>query len=295
MFARTFQLTLLLLSPSAFAQEAGPAPALAPWKDELFALPATLTERDGGAYRIVNYQSTVAINQRDAIPERKVRDEYVSSEPLALQKDRRVKTKAGYVSHFTVGATEGVSIITLYIHGKGGNREQGVDDATFGGNFNRLKNLMVRNNGLYISPDFESFTGRGAKEIGGLILHYKSLSPNAKVIVAAGSAGGRILYQLARDREVAPHLSGLLFLGSFSDSGYMSSLAFQNRVPVYIGHGSADYISLVQNMENFYRALRERDPSYPTRMVRFATGTHGTPIRMTDWRETINWMLSAPR
>lgn len=295
MSPRILQLTLLLLSTVAFAQEAAPGPALAPWKDELFALPSTLSEKDGGDYRIVDYQSAIAINQRDAVPERKVRDEYVSSEPLALQKDRRVKTKSGYVSHFTVGETEGVSIITFYIHGKGGSREQGVDDATFGGNFNRLKNLMVRDNGLYISPDFESFTGRGAKEIGGLILHYKSLSPNARVIVAAGSAGGRILYQLAKDREVAPHLSGLLFLGSFSDSGYMSSLAFQNRVPVYIGHGSADYISLVQNMENFYRSLRERDPSYPTRMVRFETGTHGTPIRMTDWRETINWMLSARR
>jgi len=29
------------------------------------------------------------------------------------------------------------------------------------------------------------------------------------------------------------------------------------------------------------------------RFVRFETGTHGTPIRMTDWRETLNWMLSA--
>jgi hypothetical protein len=26
--------------------------------------------------------------------------------------------------------------------------------------------------------------------------------------------------------------------------------------------------------------------------VRFETGTHGTPIRMTDWRETLNWMLA---
>ena len=31
---------------------------------------------------------------------------------------------------------------------------------------------------------------------------------------------------------------------------------------------------------------------YPARFVRFETGTHGTPIRMTDWRETLNWMLS---
>ena len=31
---------------------------------------------------------------------------------------------------------------------------------------------------------------------------------------------------------------------------------------------------------------------YPARFVRFETGTHGTPIRMIDWRDTLNWMLS---
>ena len=36
-------------------------------------------------------------------------------------------------------------------------------------------------------------------------------------------------------------------------------------------------------------------PGYPARFVRFETGTHGTPIRMTDWRETLNWMLSVSR
>jgi hypothetical protein len=29
--------------------------------------------------------------------------------------------------------------------------------------------------------------------------------------------------------------------------------------------------------------------------VRFEAGNHGTPIRMTDWRETLNWMLSLDR
>jgi hypothetical protein len=30
---------------------------------------------------------------------------------------------------------------------------------------------------------------------------------------------------------------------------------------------------------------------YPTRFILFQTGSHGTPIRMTDWRETLNWIL----
>ena len=39
--------------------------------------------------------------------------------------------------------------------------------------------------------------------------------------------------------------------------------------------------------------LRAGKGGYPARFVRFETGTHGTPIRMTDWRDTLNWMLSA--
>jgi len=26
--------------------------------------------------------------------------------------------------------------------------------------------------------------------------------------------------------------------------------------------------------------------------VLFQTGGHGTPVRMTDWRETLNWILA---
>ena len=270
----------------------GQAPQLAPWKDDLFALPRTLEERDGGAYRIVDYNSQKEINDRDAVNEKQVKKEYVSLDPLKFQKDARVKTRAGWVRHFTVGRTEGASVIVFYIHGHRGSREQGVDDWTFGGNFNRLKNLMVRNGGLYISPDFKGFTGRGASQIAGLIEHYKARSPNAKLILSCGSAGGQICYQLARKKDIAAQLDGILFLGSFHSNSFLGSDAFERRVPVYIGHGSRDYISLVENLEGFYRTIRSRDSSYPIKMVRFETGTHGTPIRMTDWRGVINWMLS---
>lgn len=282
-----------LIAISALSILCGEACAqLAPWKDELFALPSTLEERDGGDYKIVDYDSQKEINERDAVNEKQVKKEYVSLDPLKFQKDTRVKTKAGWVRHFTVGRTEGASVILFYIHGHRGSREQGVDDWTFGGNFNRLKNLMVRNGGLYISPDFKGFTGRGATQIAGLIQHYKERSPNAKLILSCGSAGGQICYQLARKDEIAAQMDGILFLGSFHSNSFLGSDAFKQRVPIYIGHGSRDYISLVENLEGFYRTIRSRDPGYPIKMVRFETGTHGTPIRMTDWRSVINWMLS---
>ena len=35
-----------------------------------------------------------------------------------------------------------------------------MEDLRFGGNFNRLKNLMARNGGVYISPDFSASAPR---------------------------------------------------------------------------------------------------------------------------------------
>ena len=53
------------------------------------------------------------------------------------------------------------------------------------------------------------------------------------------------------------------------------------------------------------RPARDFDGEFPERrrssrndefsgspLVRFETGTHGTPIRMTDWRDILNWMLA---
>ena len=129
-----------------------------------------------------------------------------------------------------MGRTEGASLIVLYIHGKGGSRKQGADDYTFGGNFNRAKNLVAAAGGLYLSPDFSDFGDKGGREIAALIAHYAQASPGAPVFVACGSAGGGICYRMAYDPAVAPRLGGLLLLGSHWDEAFLSSPAFQRRV-----------------------------------------------------------------
>lgn len=64
-------------------------------------------------------------------------------------------------------------------------------------------------------------------------------------------------------------------------------------MPVFFGQGSKDPVFPVGNQEAFFRSILAGSKDYPARFVRFETGTHGTPIRMSDWRETLNWMLSA--
>ncbi|WP_442577604.1 alpha/beta hydrolase family protein [Mesorhizobium sp. ASY16-5R] len=279
-------LAVLLVAPAS-------AQSLKPFKDELFAYPAILSTGDGGAYEVVDYQEARDIDARDEVPERRVKGKYVSTGVRKVQKDLVLRSDLGDIRHVAVGTTENARFITLYLHGQGGSRKQGVDDFTFGGNFNRIKNLMAGNGGLYLSPDFPDFGEKGAGQVAALIAHYAEQSPSAKIFVACGSMGGGLCWLLAKDPAIAPRLSGLLLLGSHWDDGFLASPAFKRKVPVFFGQGSKDTVFPVETQEAFFRSIRSKSKGYPTRFVRFETGSHGTPIRMTDWRQTLNWMISA--
>ncbi|WP_292400656.1 alpha/beta hydrolase [Mesorhizobium sp.] len=260
------------------------------FKDDLFAYPAFLSSE--GAYTVVDYRELRDINARDQVPERRAQAQYVDTGVRKVQQDLLLKTDAGNIRHIAVGRTQGAVIIVLYLHGRGGSRKQGVDDFTFGGNFNRIKNLMAGNGGLYLSPDFSDFGDTGAAQIAALIGHYAERSPDAKIFVACGSMGGALCWKLAARKNTGGRIDGLLLLGSLWDESFFSSPAFKRRVPVFFGQGSKDPVFPVEKQEAFFRSIVAKSKSYPTRFVRFETGTHGTPIRMTDWRGTLNWMLS---
>ncbi|MGN6143228.1 MAG: alpha/beta hydrolase family protein [Mesorhizobium sp.] len=288
-----FSLLKTLLAAFALFALGAPAPAqtLKPYKDDLFAYPAQLASEKGDLYRVVDYREMRDINGRDEVPEKRVHSQYVSLGVRSVQRDLVLKTDAGAIRHFAVGKTEGASVMVLYLHGQGGSRRQGVDDFTFGGNFNRIKNLMAANGGLYLSPDFSDFGDTGAAQVAALIGHYAEQSPQAKIYVACGSMGGALCWKLAGRKDTGARVNGLLLLGSLWDESFFSSPAFKRRIPVFFGQGGKDPVFPIQNQEAFFRSILAKAPGYPTRFVRFETGTHGTPIRMTDWRETLNWML----
>lgn len=274
---------------------ASPAQAelLRAFKDELFSYPAVLSHSDGGRHVSVDYRSDRDINQRDEIPERRVLGRYVDLGVRSQQKDLVATIANTQIPHIAVGRSDDARFIVLYLHGQGGSRRQGMDDFTFGGNFNRIKNLAVRNGGLYLTIDFSDFGATGARQVASLIGHYALRSKQAKVFVACGSMGGALCWRLADDAAVAPRLGGLLLLGSHWQQEFLASRAFKARVPVFFGHGSADKVFPVEQQERFFRSILARAPDYPVRFVRFETGSHGTPIRMSDWRATLNWMDAA--
>ena len=263
---------------------------LAPYKDRQFALPKVLESRDGGAYRRVDYREGRDVNGRDEIPGRKVRSRYVSLRPRRQEADLTLAMPFGTVPYSIAGRPKGASVVSIYVHGRGGDRRQGMNDRSFGGNFNRLKNLMVRNGGLHIAADMPEDPARGAEVVKALMREHGGA---ANVVVACGSQGAQVCYNLLSDGQARRSLAGVALLGAPASRALGSAIASGRPVPIFIGHGSRDTVYGVRDLEAMYRGLREN--GHPVRMVVFESGIHGTPIRMTDWRETINWMLRGGR
>ena len=266
---------------------------LAPFKDDLFKYPAILETQDGGNYVLVDYSKQRDLYGRDTIVEKQAKPEYVS--PVGAATYEYEGVAGGTLRYMGTGKVQGgAKAVVIYIHGMNGSRVQGVDEGMFGGNFNRIMNLMKLNDGAYLSPDFSDFGPQGAADIGSLIREQAQRSPNAAIFIACGSWGGAICWQLAADPKAVAHIAGLLLLGSNHDDRFITSAAVAGkgrRFPVYLGHGTADPIYGWKDEVAFYNKVRAANPNYPIKVAIFDSGVHGTPIRMTDWRLILNWML----
>jgi dienelactone hydrolase len=291
MLARVFALVPLLVAIAAPAA----AYRLEPWKDDLFAYPKIMESQFDGDYLRVEYLKARDIVARDEIMEQRVWRKYISLDTRKVEQDLVLKSPTGNISYVAVGNIKGpAKAIVIYLHGQNGSRKQGASDWMFGGNFNRIKNLMARNGGVYLSPDFTDFEDAGKNDIKALIVEFTKRSPGAPVFIACGSMGGHLCWKLARDPAVTPKLGGILLLGSTHEDSYIGSAIAKNpklRFPIYLGHGTRDTVFAWQETEAFFKQLKASVPDYPVRLVLFDDGSHGLPIRMTDWRLVLNWML----
>lgn len=150
---------------TAFASD-GP---LRPFKDELFSAQTVLSTGDGGASEVIDYKEMRDINGRDEVPERRVKRQYVDMAPKKVQALETVPAEGRALEVGRVGPASGQAFTIIFIHGRGGDRRLGMNDYTFGGNFNRLKNLAVTNGGTYYVPSVRSFDENGVADIAALI------------------------------------------------------------------------------------------------------------------------------
>jgi hypothetical protein len=292
-------LTALAAALSAIAGVAAAELELAPYKDELFAYPEILDTGYGGDYLVVGFDQKRDVIDRDEKPDEKARPDYVSLDVKAVEQDLTLKAGGTTVNYVGVGKIDGgAKIVLVFVHGFEATRFDAVNDWRSGGNLNRIKNLMVRAGGVYLAPDFALLKGKAVRQVKALVMDYARSSPEAPVFLACASLGARICWALIRDPEVAPRLGGVLLFAAVSDQSFADSALVRGKgrpIPVHIAHGSRDASVSWRPQEQLFRKVKAAAPDYPIRFTLFETGSHRTPLRMTDWRLVLNWMLSLSR
>ncbi|MFZ1815696.1 MAG: alpha/beta hydrolase [Rhizobiaceae bacterium] len=268
---------------------------LAPFKENAFKYRTPLEVSDGGRFLKVPYDELVDINKRDEIPVRKVRSFFVRKLPPGAEKEGEYEVGGRKLAYRAVGKLDGGASLTLiYIHGRGGNRDWGFDDERFGGNFNRLKNMIIAAGAAYVSPDFTDHEATGLEDVKALVAKYRPLT-KGKLVVACGSLGNSHCWNLLIDQKSARMIDGAIVLAGFPDDRFLSSQTFRSasaNIPLLIGHGSWDPTYDYKPTLAFYERMRKAAPSYPARYILFETGKHGAPVRMIDWRDTLNWIAA---
>jgi dienelactone hydrolase len=285
--ATVFALTLTAFALPVQAQE-GP---LKPYKDDLFSGFSVLDSADGGDFEVIDYQEMRDINGRDQVPERRVKSRYVSMGVKRHQVDETLDLGRRHLDVTRVGPQRNATFTVIFVHGRGGDRRLGANDYSFGGNFNRLKNIAIMNGGTYYSPSVATFDASGTADIAALIRFASEQSQGRPVILACASMGGMICSGISRDAQALRHLSGMALLGGPPDPGFSATAAARQRLPLYLTHGSSDSVYPNSAQVAAYKALQAN--GYPVRMTVFNTGSHGTPIRMTDWRKVLNFLLAS--
>lgn len=284
---------ILITAFWCFVGSAG-AQTLGAHKDKLFSYPKVLEKSQDGSFLRLDYRVERDIDERDQIRGAKVKGFYVSNRGRKGQQDLALKLNHGHIEYARTGQVRGANWIVVYLHGRGGDRSQGINDFNFGGNFNRLKNLAVRNRGLYIVPSITNFEEQGARDVAALIGHYAAQTPGAKIVLACGSMGGQICWQYLKGQIKVPPLSGALMLATHADNQFLASshLSANGRpLPVVFGHGTLDGAFAWEKTKALFDSIQIARPDYPVRMRLFNTGKHGTPIRMIDWRQELNWIF----
>ncbi|MEL7428943.1 MAG: alpha/beta hydrolase [Pseudomonadota bacterium] len=265
------------------------------YKERLFKYRKPIETRDNGNFLRLPYDPRKDINQRDSMPVRKVKGKYVSSVPTRKQIDTQITAEGRTVSHFAVGALQGNAAMTVvFLHGRDGSRHLGFSDEKFGGNFNRVKNLMYRNGGIYLSADFTDFEEEGVRDIAALLAHYRPLT-RGKMVIACGSMGSFLCWRLMKNTKTSSMIDGYVIMGGFPDPAFLATGKLSmpaSSPPVYFAHGSIDSVYAWEDVYRFYQALRSEKPGYPVRMALFDGGKHGTPVRMIDWRVALNWIAA---
>ena len=264
-----------------------------PFKDELFDYPEPVASLDGGRRLDVPYNEARDIDRRDEVPERRVKRTYVELGRDLQAEEKVLTTPTGPLRYAQVGESVKGQPILVFVHGRNGDRRLGLNDWTFGGNFNRLKNLLVRSGGSYITVDAGRLGDDDAGKVAALLTQLKSGAASPELILTCASMGGQVCWTIATSPAVAS-IDAMVLLGSDSTLERFDAMrrARGGSLPIVLAHGTRDKVYAFDRQLEAFEAVRKRWPTDPVRFIGFDDGNHGTPIRMVDWRDTLNWIAA---
>jgi hypothetical protein len=271
--------------------ESAAADGLPPYKDELFSRQNVLQTADNSAFEVIDYDEMRDINGRDQIPQRRVQQKYVSLGVRSEQQNETLSLDGRRLDVTRVGPADNAAFTVIFIHGRDGDRRLGVNDYSFGGNFNRLKNLAVANGGVYYSPTVRTFDSDGVANIAELIRYAGEKSGGRPIILSCASMGSQICWGIARDADSVKRLKGMLVMSGVTDPDFSKSAFYKAKRRLWFAHGSRDPVYAAADQQALFEKLYKS--KYPVRFTLFQNGNHGTPIRMIDWRRVLNWILAS--
>lgn len=209
------------------------------------------------------------------------------------QTEKTITTNGRTYKYLATGALKGGSNMTvIFLHGRGGDRHLGFSDKKFEGNFKKVKDLMYRNGGIYVSTDVTNFEDKGTKDLTRLISYFKNKTKN-KVVVSCSSMSSFLCWELAKHEKTADMIDGLVFMGGFPDPEYLASGKLkvpENKPAIYFSHGDRDSIYSWRYVDRYSRALRRKSPRYPVKYSLVKGGKHNDPLKKINWFRVLNWM-----
>lgn len=262
------------------------------FKDDLFSYRNILYSKYNKEYNLIEYSEEIDIEDRDEIDVDKVYEKYINRNIFEYREEKSFYIYNKELKYWEIKKdnikNKEIEYIIFYFHWMWWNRHQWINDETFWWNFNRIQNLMIKNNWIYISNDFSDFYDRWSEEMLFLIKEKKKQYPNSKIILSWASSWGTLLWNIIK--KDSSLINGIILMWSVVDK-HIENIIKYNKIPIYISHWTKDSQIRYEWKEDFYKYIKSIDNNYPILIDIFQDWVHWTPIRMTDWKRAINFII----
>jgi len=265
---------------------------LKPYKNDLFKYQwGVLKSEFNGDIKLIDYSVFRDIEERDVVDVVKVYEKYTEKIPQNFKILKKYKSDNWEKKYWEIKNAnlldDEIKIITIYFYWYNWNIDQWVNNETFWGNFNRIQNLMIKNNWIYISTEFTNFSNQWVKDISVLLNDLKLKYKNADILLSAGSSGWTLIWNILKQESLKSIIKWVILIGSVVDNNYLVN----ENIPIYIWHWTKDKNLPYTGKYTFYNEIKNQKQNYPIKIEFFDWWLHWTPLRMIDWYLTINWIL----